>query len=54
MKNNNGLIDVIEELLEADMTAPKKVRNPQAQQWVAQQMKARGITKKPKGFEINC
>ena len=28
----------------------KKVRNPQAQQWVAQQMKARGITKKPKGF----
>ena len=29
MKNNNGLIDVIEELLEADMTAPKKVRNPQ-------------------------
>ena len=29
MKNNNGLIDVIEELLEADMTAPKKVKNPQ-------------------------
>ena len=28
----------------------KKVRNPAAQQWVAQQMKARGITKKPKGF----
>jgi len=29
MEKNNGLIDVIEELLEADMTAPKKVRNPQ-------------------------
>ena len=28
----------------------KKVRNPAAQQWVAQQMKDRGITKKPKGF----
>ena len=28
----------------------KKVRNPAAQKWVAQQMKARGITKKPKGF----
>ena len=29
MEKNNGLIDVIEELLEADMTAPKKVKNPQ-------------------------
>lgn len=29
MKKNNGLIDVIEGLLEADMTAPKKVKNPQ-------------------------
>jgi len=29
MEKSNGLIDVIEELLEADMTAPKKVRNPQ-------------------------
>jgi cytidylate kinase len=28
----------------------KKVKNPQAQQWIMQQMKARGITKKPKGF----
>ena len=28
----------------------KKVRNPAAQQWVAQQMKDRGITKKPRGF----
>ena len=28
----------------------KRVRNPAAQQWVMQQMKARGITKTPKGF----
>ena len=28
----------------------KRVRNPAAQQWVMQQMKDRGITKKPKGF----
>ena len=28
----------------------KKVKNPQAQQWIMQQMKARGITKTPKGF----
>ena len=28
----------------------KKVRNPAAHQWIAQQMKDRGITKKPKGF----
>jgi cytidylate kinase len=28
----------------------KRVKNPQAQQWIMQQMKARGITKKPKGF----
>lgn len=29
MEKNNDLISVIEELLEADMTAPKKVKNPQ-------------------------
>ena len=29
MEKNNDLITVIEELLEADMTAPKKVKNPQ-------------------------
>ena len=29
MENNNDLISVIEDLLEADMTAPKKVKNPQ-------------------------
>ena len=29
MEKNNDLISVIEDLLEADMTAPKKVKNPQ-------------------------
>ena len=28
----------------------KKVRNPAAHQWISQQMRDRGITKKPKGF----
>ncbi len=30
MEKNNDLISVIEDLLEADMTAPKKVKNPQS------------------------
>ena len=29
MEKNNDLISVIEDLLEADMTDPKKVKNPQ-------------------------
>ena len=49
--NNNAGEDVFVKVFkQIKGLLSKKVRNPAAQQWVAQQMKARGITKKPKGF----
>ena len=49
--NNNATEDVFVKVFKQIRgLLSKKVRNPAAQQWVAQQMKARGITKKPKGF----
>ena len=49
--NNNATEDVFVKVFkQIKGLLKKKVRNPAAQQWVMQQMKARGITKKPKGF----
>ena len=49
--NNNATEDVFVKVFkQVKGLLKKKVRNPAAQQWVMQQMKARGITKKPKGF----
>ena len=49
--NNNATEDVFVKVFKQIKGLLKnKVRNPAAQQWVMQQMKARGITKKPKGF----
>ena len=47
--NNNATEDVFVKVFkQIKGLLKKKVRNPAAQQWVMQQMKA--ITKKPKGF----
>ena len=49
--NNNATEDVFVKVFkQIKGLLKKKVRNPAAQQWVMQQMKTRGITKKPKGF----
>ena len=49
--NNNATEDVFVKVFkQIKGLLKKKVRNPAAKQWVMQQMKARGITKKPKGF----
>ena len=48
--NNNATEDVFVKVFKQIKGLKKKVRNPAAQQWVMQQMKVRGITKKPKGF----
>ena len=49
--NNNATEDVFVKVFkQIKGLLKKKVRNPAAQQWVMQQMKVRGITKKPKGF----
>ena len=49
--NNNATEDVFVKVFkQIKGLLKKKVRNPAAQQWVMQQMKARGITQEPKGF----
>ena len=49
--NNNATEDVFTQVFkQIKGLLKKKVRNPAAHQWIAQQMKDRGITKKPKGF----
>ena len=49
--NNDADEDVFTSVFkQIKVLVKKKVRNPQATAWVENQMKLRGITKKPKGF----